>query len=229
MDAPHRKIELQSPADLAYLTTLLRAAATKRLNDALPHSPAIPSDGPPSPDAYRAKVEALVEEFVINILNGLRRNVSINGQDVVPDVPDDGILEEKNGQSTVEVEEFEPYDEKLRAKVATMVQRRDALVGRISSLRRTAPKVAAEAHVKALQAEIEAQDKLWEEQENVASVVEQRSLVHVEIKRREEVEGNMERAVEGLGRLKDRLGETRARLERAGGVVQYLEEKKTNV
>ncbi|KAF2711500.1 hypothetical protein K504DRAFT_465248 [Pleomassaria siparia CBS 279.74] len=212
----HRKIELQSPADLTHITSHIREAATQRLNNALP-----PSDAshPQEPDAYRAKVEELVESFVSDVLQGLRSNVSINGLDVVSNLEGDAAKQ----PSVVEVEEFEPYDENLRAKVADMVKKRDELIKNISEKRRTAPKLAAETHMKELKAEMETQDKAWEEQERAMQIVNERDLVDVEIKRGEEMSRNWEKAVEGLGRLKGGLGETRARLERAGDVVGYLE------
>jgi kinetochor protein Mis14/NSL1 len=57
MDAHHRKIDLQSPADLTYLLNNIKAAAQQKLDLAIP-----PSAAPEGEDAYRSKVEELVQE-----------------------------------------------------------------------------------------------------------------------------------------------------------------------
>jgi hypothetical protein len=53
----HRKIELQSPEDLAYLIANVRRAATERLHEAFP-----PVEGTVGTDELRLKIEQLVDE-----------------------------------------------------------------------------------------------------------------------------------------------------------------------
>jgi kinetochor protein Mis14/NSL1 len=218
MDTQHRKIELQSPSDLTYLTTQLRTAALRKLNLHLP-----PVSNSSEPDDLRRSVEDLVESFIASIISGMRSNISINGMDVVNtanrneegDRIDGGVGEE------VEIEEFEGFDEKLRGRVGAMIARRDALVGKISGHRReTAERSAGEWRAQ------------WEasiQQDNVVQdvmEVEEAEGMDVGMEREEEVRKMWERAVEGLGRLDKGLPETRARLERAGNVVGYLGEGK---
>jgi kinetochor protein Mis14/NSL1 len=57
MDTHHRKIDLQSPSDLTYLLNNIKAAAQEKLDLAIPASAA-----PEGEDAYRTKVEELVQE-----------------------------------------------------------------------------------------------------------------------------------------------------------------------
>ena len=57
-DPHHRKIDLQSPADLTYLLANIRASAQEKLDNAFPLS-AAPKDGD---DAFKARVETLVHE-----------------------------------------------------------------------------------------------------------------------------------------------------------------------
>lgn len=52
-----RRIELQSPEDLAYLITNVRNAATEHLNEAFP-----PVEGADGEDELRNQIEALVNE-----------------------------------------------------------------------------------------------------------------------------------------------------------------------
>ena len=229
MESEHRKIELQSPADLTYLTSQIRLVARQKLDLHL-----TPVSDTTEPDELRRHVEDLVESFLAKVLQGMRHNISINGIDVVTrgregdEVDERGnriegggmdIDGEGEGESLVEKEEFEAFDDKLRGKLGEAVKKRDALISKISQHRRTTPLTAA----KACQEQVEQENKVLEEAQAQMEKVWERDVNTVEgLKRQEEVERNWERAVEGLGRLNKGLPETRARLERAGDVVGYL-------
>ena len=60
MDPHHRKIDLQSSSDLTYLLNNIKAAAQGKIDLAIPRSAA-----PQGEDAYRTKVEELVQEVYI--------------------------------------------------------------------------------------------------------------------------------------------------------------------
>ena len=66
MDAHHRKIDLQSPSDLIYLFNNIKTAARQKMDLAIP-----PSAAPEGEDAYRSKVEELVQKvrFYSALLN----------------------------------------------------------------------------------------------------------------------------------------------------------------
>lgn len=64
----HRKLELQSPEDLAYLIANVRAAAAARLDEALPHV-----DGQVGEDELRNRMEALVHEVCLPLFHYLCR------------------------------------------------------------------------------------------------------------------------------------------------------------
>ena len=216
MDPEHRKIELQSPADLTHLTSQLRTLARAKIDQAFPPQPADNT----SPDELRLQVESLVDAFVAQILAGMRSNICINGVDVVPRgaVDEHGNFAEAAdaGEDAV-IEEFEPFDEKLRRRLGAAVERRDKLVGEVSAMRRGTPAAAArrwEDEFTRGNAELEKVESVDEEMEEAGGLAA--------MKRQEEVERNWERAVEGLGRLNKGLPETRARLERCGEVVAYL-------
>ncbi|EAT89835.1 hypothetical protein HBH56_020240 [Parastagonospora nodorum] len=209
MDTQHRKIELQSPSDLTFLTSQIRTAARQKLDLHLP-----PVSDSSEPDELRRQVEDLVDAFVAQVLAGMKGNISINGMDVEGAIDGEGTVEAT--MEGVEREEFEPFDEKLRGKVGSTIARRDALVGKISAHRRT----TGEAAAKAFQQQFERENEVVAKQ-----VVEEgdMDIAGVDaLEREEEVRRNWERAVEGLGRLNKGLPETRARLERAGDVVGYL-------
>jgi kinetochor protein Mis14/NSL1 len=214
MDTQHRKIELQSPSDLTYLTTQLRTAALQKLNLHLP-----PVSNASEPDDLRRSVEDLVESFIASIIAGMRSNISINGMDVVVQQSDNNTSE-GTGADRVEVEEFEAFDEKIRGRVGAMIARRDALVGKISAHRRETPGVAAGEWQKAWERESEVAMQMDGVVQDANKVEEDMSVQGLE--REDEIRRNWERAVEGLTRLDKGLPETRARLERAGEVVGYL-------
>lgn len=238
MDSQHRKIELQSPADLAYLTAQLRTAARKKLDL---HLPSTGSDN--EPDELRTSVEALVDNFVAQILAGMRSNISINGLDVVPSSAVGSMGDGENidghlgdGAAAAAEEEYEPFDDKIRTKLGTTVAKRDALIAKISQYRRTIPASSSLAFEQNFLAEQEAQTQLYEAMlrragtgtdahadADAPSLDTSETLATIApLKRQEEVERNWERALDGLARLNKGLPETRARLERCGDVVGYL-------
>jgi kinetochor protein Mis14/NSL1 len=229
MESEHRKIELQSPADLSFLTSQIRTAARQKLDLHLP-----PVSDSTEPDELRRNVEELVEAFVAKALQGMRHNISINGIDVVTrgregDEVDErgkkieGVITEGDGESLVEKEDFEPFDDKLRSQLSSAVARRDALIAKISQHRRTTPSSSASAFQTKFERENEALFQAQASMVEKAQELGQADVASVEgIARQEEVQRNWERAVLGLQRLNKGLPETRARLERAGDVVGYL-------
>ena len=71
----HRKVELQSPADLAYLIANVSRAARTKIDTHLPPD-AAPESGE---DALRRRVEALVEEYIRQTFEGAKEGMEING------------------------------------------------------------------------------------------------------------------------------------------------------
>ncbi|KAF2739524.1 hypothetical protein EJ04DRAFT_508803 [Polyplosphaeria fusca] len=214
MDTEHRRIELQSPADLTYITSRIRAAATQKLDLHLP-----PHPDSSEPDELREKVSELVDAFVAQVLAGLRNNISINGLDVGRGAEG----ETDGGPMDVEIEEFEPYDEALRQRLADTSRRRDQLVERISKHRRTTPAASAQRFQEQWARDMESLAAGEVERVRVAHEIAEVEVVGVDaLKRADQVQRSWERAVEGLGGLKGGLGGTTARLEQASEVVDYL-------
>lgn len=223
MDAEHhRKVELQSPADLSYLTSQIRSAAQKKLDLHLP-----PVSNGSEPDDLRRKTEEFVDAFVAQVLEGMRHNISINGMDVVNAEGGGGngaAPGAGEGKSVVEVEEYEELDNKLRERLRTTIAKRDTLVGKIAAHRRTTPQLASQRFKDQFGKDMEGLEVQRVESEKVAAEVREAEIVGVEaLKRHEDVQRNWERAVESLMTSNRGLPETRARLERCGEVVVYLE------
>ncbi|KAG9190021.1 hypothetical protein G6011_08109 [Alternaria panax] len=226
----HRKIELQSPGDLTYLTAQMRTAARQKLDLHLPPVPSTDQNAH-APDELRRLVEELVEAFVAQVLQGMRHNISVNGIDVVQNNSEDAVVNGGDGMdgreggeeaSLVETVEYEPFDEKLRGQLSATVAKRDALIAKISQQRRTTPRVAAEEWMRGFEEE----SKAWMEMQGLLekeAVAANGEVAGVHaLQRQEEVERNWEKAVQGMQRLNKGLPETRARLERAGDAVVYL-------
>ena len=75
-ESAHRKVELQSPADLTYIIAKVTAAAREKIDRHLP-----PDAAPEGEDAMRQRVEELVDEYVRGTFAAAKENVSINGMD----------------------------------------------------------------------------------------------------------------------------------------------------
>ncbi|KAF2274814.1 uncharacterized protein EI97DRAFT_421407 [Westerdykella ornata] len=233
----HRKIELQSRADLSYLESLLRTHTQRKLDLHLP--PVAPTTttttstsgapthpAPEAEDPLRAKTAEYMHIFIDRVIRGMRMNVQINGMDV-SDSGLGGAHHMDTGSPGETEEEYEDLDQKLRDRLRATIARRDLLIAKIAQHRRTTGRAAAASFQERFLAEGEKWDAAIKEAEEKAMVQQQEGgnavLDAVELKRREEVERTYERAVRGLGSLDTGLAETRARLERAGSVVGYLE------
>lgn len=214
MEPSHRKIELQSPADLHYIHTQIRTATQQKLDLHLPPTPTSAE-----PDDLRTKTSAHLDTFVAAVLDGMARNVSVNGVDVTPE---DALTGSAQDQT---IEEYEDLDYALREKLRTTIAKRDALISKIAMHRRGTAAEASRKFIEAFLAEGEAMEGARAEAEKKAlgAGKEEALLEGVGLKRQEDVEAMWERALGGLSRLQTGLAETRARVERAGEVVAYLE------
>jgi kinetochor protein Mis14/NSL1 len=217
----HRRIELQSPADLAHLYTLISAAATQKIDLHLP-----PSAAPAGVDELRAKVEALVSSYVDETWRLCRTNLSVNGVDL--DSSQAAVKGGLEGAGEEEaLEEYEALDMALRERLADVIGRKNELVARVAEMRRQAPRVAAERFQREYLGRVEVEEAGRKaEEERVGQVIKGEEMLGLgPLERWDEVGRAWEGAAGGLGMLKGGLPEQRARLERAQGVVGYLEGK----
>jgi kinetochor protein Mis14/NSL1 len=121
--------------------------------------------------------------------------------------------------------EFEPFDSRLKDRLEALTAQKNSLVEKVADLRRTAPALAAQAYQAAFLQESEQWEQEYRTREAKALQAPESVLDLGELRRWDEVQRTWERGAEGLGALKGGLPETRARLERAGEVVGYLEGK----
>lgn len=204
----HRRVELQSPADFTFLEGNVKRAARRKIDLHLP-----PSAAPVGEDELRKKVEELVEQYIRNTFAAAKQNISINGMDT------EEVERHEVG------EEFEPFDSRLKDRLEALTAQKNSLVEKVADLRRTAPALAAQAYQAAFLQESEQWEQEHRTREAKALQASDSVLDLGELRRWDEVQRTWERGAEGLGALKGGLPETRARLERAGEVVGYLEGK----
>ena len=125
------------------------------------------------------------------------------------------LTEVREGSKEEKVEEYEPFDDKLRDRVTKLLQQESELLVEVGQLRRTAPLKAAEMWKEELS---------WVDYINRDAEVEIRKGADLgvdKLERQEEVEATWKRGVEGLERLKREMPATAAKMERAKRAGEY--------
>ena len=128
------------------------------------------------------------------------------------------LTEIGEGSQEEKVEEYEPFDDKLRDRVAKLLQQESELLVEVGQLRRTAPLEAAE---------------MWKEELSWVDDINKDVKLELDdgemnvdigvdkLERQEEVEAAWKRGVDGLGRLKREMPATAAKMERAKRAGEY--------
>jgi kinetochor protein Mis14/NSL1 len=152
---PHRKIELQSALDLTYLQSNLAASAQQKLDLHFPPNASQPAQSQDNaPDPLRAHVAALVTAFLSRTFAHAAHGISINGTNAtsLPEFSSTTTTNTTTSSSTTngpvgEREgidfEYEAYDPRLNAKLASLYAELESLTTAVSRLRREVPGEAA--------------------------------------------------------------------------------------
>jgi kinetochor protein Mis14/NSL1 len=151
-----RKIDLQSPNDLKYLIENIRTAAQQIIDLHLPPSAAQGED-----DAFRSKVDELVQQYINRTLTLALPSISINGLDASPSILKPAS-EKKDSEIDPNDPSYEPYDARLAKRLRDLYASLEEETTRVAVLRREAPQKAAQAYLQALQKEIENADIVYE-------------------------------------------------------------------
>ncbi|KAM0246900.1 hypothetical protein ACHAQJ_010039 [Trichoderma viride] len=213
-----RKIELQSPEDLAYLITNVRNAAIEHLNEAFP--PVEGTDG--GEDELRNQIEALVNEYINKTFSLASPNLTING---LPVAPESFVGTAAPTPNTV----YEPFDARKRRQVADLITQEEKLLEDVAALKRSVPAKVAADHAERIRAAMrQDEDDLRERVARDASAAA--ALAHetgggglaARLQRQEGVEGGFKSAVQGLGRLKRDMPAVVAKMERARVAGEYV-------
>ncbi|PYH80026.1 Mis14-domain-containing protein [Aspergillus uvarum CBS 121591] len=161
-DSHHRKIELQSAADLTYLYGNTVALSRQKLDLHLPPS-ANPSDGP---DPMRERVRELVDEYILRTFTSASYSITINGLDSSSkEFPFPASF-----TAPTEQVEYEAYDAKLASRVSSLYAQLESLTTTVAQLRRDAPGRAARAYAEQLRRVMEEEEE--EEEDKDAEVEE---------------------------------------------------------
>ena len=249
--AAHRKIELQSPEDLAFLVANVRRAAAESIAAAFP--PVEGAAAADDKDDLHASVEALVDEVSVlacrqpspwtaSLTTGrgeqyIQRtfalaapNLSINGLPV-GDVaaylgPAAGAGKRKRGAAAATAEAYEPFDARARQRVEDLSREEEDLLRDLAALKRKVPAAVARQHAEAAAAALRA------DEERLAAAIaaaeaqgaggDGRGLVVEALERQAGVEGAFARAVDTLARLKAGMPATVAKMERARVAGEYV-------
>ncbi|KAK8066250.1 hypothetical protein PG997_012997 [Apiospora hydei] len=238
VSAHQRKIELQSPEDLAFLLTNVRRAATARIDEAFP-----PVEGAQGEDELRTRIEQLINEYIQKTFELAAPNLSINGMPVDPTQLSSNATYSSSGNPA------EPEVELTREE--------EDLLRDIAHLKKTVPGAAAAAWVTGVQAGIKADEEALEalkaadeqaqaEAQAAAATTngdetqqqqqqqqkkrkrkqkdgaEETGLRVEGLERQAEVERRYGEAVAGLERLKKEMPSIVAKMERARGAGGYV-------
>ncbi|KAL2364458.1 hypothetical protein RJZ56_002606 [Blastomyces dermatitidis] len=187
METPHhRKIELQSPADLSYLYTNTIALSRQKLDLHFPPSArpnastttnpsnASSSSNPDADDPMKSHVRALVDEFIHKTFLTAAPSISINGLSLAEAAAGNsnnnsnsntnGAADPLSFLHVREAVEYEPYDTELAARVAGLYAQLESLTTTVAQLRRDAPGKAAGQYAEALRGVLEEEEEEEEEE-----------------------------------------------------------------
>ncbi|UQC81056.1 uncharacterized protein CLUP02_06542 [Colletotrichum lupini] len=216
MEDAHRKIELQSRDDLAYLLTNVRRAAQEQLDNAFPHI----EGSNAQEDELRAPIERLVNEYINKTFTYAAPNLSINGMDTDP-----STFLSNNTPSDEPEEAYEPWDARLRQRVEDLAREEEDLLNEIAALKKSVPGAIATATTNEFRAAAAADEAAFEAvkkaKEDEAREMEAEVLPLEAMERRGEVKEAFGGAVGGLGRLKKTMPATVAKMERARVAGEY--------
>ncbi|KAL8915566.1 MAG: hypothetical protein Q9171_000131 [Xanthocarpia ochracea] len=213
MDPHHRKIDLQSPADLNYLHTNIKHSAQQKLDLAIPTS-ATPTN---EPDSFRPQVQQLIQEYITQTLTLALPSLAINGLDA-----ETSMLVDDNTNEVEDESNYEPYDPRLAERLRTLYRQLEWEHTRVAELRREAPGAAARAYIERLEAVREVEREREKEVEMEMEGSRDGGLEKIMLERGEEVERMWGRGLEGLVEL-GRVAEVVTRLERARKAAEVVE------
>ncbi|KAI7360910.1 hypothetical protein KC354_g8490 [Hortaea werneckii] len=230
-EAAHRKIELQSPADLTYLIANVSRAAREKIDKHLP-----PDAAPEGEDAMRKRVEQLVEEYIRNTFNAAKNSMSINGMDSRE--MDAELAKAQEGEGTVDltkkpnhldltgIAEIEPFDTKLAQRIQNLSAQIEQRTLDLANLRRNAPGETSKRFQHSFAKQTEDYDTRLQKDEQTK--LDEARNTHMEIEdmeRLDEMQNAWTKGTEQLQELRTGLGSTVARMQKAEKAVGVLEER----
>ena len=235
-ETAHRRIELQSPADLTYLIANVTRAAREKIDRHLP-----PDAAPEGEDAMRKRVEQLVDEYIRSTFDAAKANVSINGMDAGEIEAELAKATEGEGSLIYMTKyskyramlmlvccttEIEAFDAKLAQRIQALSAQIESHTLHLANLRRTAPAETSQQFRESFTKSSEEDDaRLQRMAEQQLQNAKSATVDVGEVERMDEVQLTWQNGTERLNALKSGLGGTVAKMERAQAAVDYLEER----
>lgn len=218
-ESTHRKIELQSPADLTYLIANVSRAAREKLDKHLPPDALAGGAIGGGEDAMRKRVEELVEAYIRDTFNASKDSICVNGME--REELETEIAKAQEG------EELEPFDTKLAQRIQALSAQIEHQTLQLANLRRKAPQETAVKFTESFEKQTGQFEKLLKADEAVR--MEAARGVNVDVvgrgERVEEMQSTWQMGNERLAALKSGLGGTVARMEKAKKAVEVVEER----
>ncbi|PHH62055.1 hypothetical protein CDD81_7611 [Ophiocordyceps australis] len=205
-----RKIELQSPEDLAFLVANVRRAATARLDEAFPPTASSQTGG----DEMREQISKLVDEYITRTFSLAAPNLSINGLAL----PADAMQPQPA---------YEPFDARKRTRLAELVATEERLLQDVAQLKRSVPPAIAQAAAARAQAADEADEASLARRLHALPAAEaarddEAPPLLSDLPRQQAVEQAFGAAVRGLENLKRDIPAVIAKMERARVAGEYV-------
>ncbi|KAH9827543.1 Kinetochore protein Mis14 like [Teratosphaeria destructans] len=211
-DAGHRRIELQSPADLKYIIANVSRTAREKIDKHLP-----PDAAPEGEDAMRKRVAELVDDYIKNTFAAAKDSLSINGLS--------SLEMESELAKAQEGQEIEAFDTKLAQRLQALAAQIDHQTLQLANLRKTAPTDTAKKYQREMEkAEIAHDAEMARVVEEKVAMAREMEVRSVEVEGLEEMERVWRRGIETVEELKGELGSTVERVERAKRAVEVLGE-----
>ncbi|CAF9942814.1 MAG: hypothetical protein ALECFALPRED_010086 [Alectoria fallacina] len=214
MDAHHRRIDLQSPSDLTYLFNNIKTSARQKIDLAIP-----PSAAPEGEDAYRSKVEELVQEYIIQTFTLALPSMTLNGLDPSPALLHPNPAREAHAPD--DNSNYEPYDLRLAERLRSLYAEFDTQSTCVAELRRDAPGAAARGYVERLEAKLESEKDLEKERESKGVYMDVVDLDMGTLRRKNDIENMWRRGTAGLVEL-GKVPGVLAKLERAEKALEVV-------
>lgn len=236
-ETSHRKIELQSPADLTYLVGKVSTVAREKLDKHLPPNAAADSD---ASDPMRRKVEELVDDYVRNTFEMAKDGIAVNGMNAkemrwegweqegewisFSRIYRRGLWSVWSGKANVRESELEPFNPKLAQKIQSLSAQIERETLYLANKRRKAPQETAQKFLESFDKQAkEGDEKLLADQEAKVKAAGETTVDVGRVERVEEMQGTWQRGREELAGLKAGMVGTVERMERAQRAVEVVE------
>ncbi|KAK9446433.1 kinetochore protein Mis14 like-domain-containing protein [Limtongia smithiae] len=211
----HQKLQLVSE-DLRYLVEKFTEVAKSRVSQHFPLATAGSKD-----EVLRTEVEALVQQFILEMFDMAKHGIVVNGQDG-SEISLQSLLNSDTTKN--EADNYEPFDLELNEEVRQLYAQIDEETVEVTKLRREAP-LRTLANYKRQLEELEKQQQehfsVNDEEQKVDADKAQLTVDEV-LLRKTNVETDFNEFVASLREMKKDIPGTLSKLDRASAAITHL-------